>query len=238
MRETGRVLLAYLDESYTKERYYIASLIVPQDQAAPLTAALDKVVEDAAYSYSSVSVQGELHGKELFQGQGVWRSLKPRQRIGIYNAAFQAIADHDVEVIIRGVHCERLKERYIYPEKPHKVVLGHLLERIDERAAAKDELALVIADEVQGQNLYRQDLWTFQRYSTPGYRARKLSRILDTMHFVPSHASRLVQAADLVAFLYRRRMTTTESDERATRANDALWARVEPRVRHSYCWYP
>ena len=141
MRETGEVLLAYLDESYNKERYYIASLIVPQEQAAPLNAALDKVVEDAAWSYSSIPVQGELHGKELFQGQGVWRSLKPRQRIGIYNDAFQAIADHDVEIIIRGVYCERLKERYIYPEKPHKVVLGHLLERVDERAAAKDELA-------------------------------------------------------------------------------------------------
>ena len=97
---------------------------------------------------------------------------------------------------------------------------------------------MVIADEVQGQNIYRQDLWTFQRYATPGYRARKLSRIVDTMHFVPSHASRLVQAADLVAFLYRRRQTTTESDERATRANDALWARIEARVQHAYCWYP
>ena len=41
------VLLTYLDESYTTERYLIAALIVPDAQARSLTAALDKVVEDA-----------------------------------------------------------------------------------------------------------------------------------------------------------------------------------------------
>jgi hypothetical protein len=121
----------------------------------------------------------------------------------------------------------------VRPEKPHRLVIGNLLKRIDEYAKGRDELALVIADEVEGQSSYRQDPWTFQRYAARGYRARRVTRVVDTMHFVPSHASRLVQAADLVAFMYRRRATVRESDERARRANEALWLRVESRVYHS-----
>jgi hypothetical protein len=58
------VLLTYLDESYTKKRYLIAALMVPDAQARSLTAALDKVVEDAAWDYS-VSTEAELHAHDM-----------------------------------------------------------------------------------------------------------------------------------------------------------------------------
>jgi hypothetical protein len=98
------VLLAYLDESYTKERYYIAALVVPEAEAISLTSALDEVVQKASDSYGAKH-NAEVHGKDLFQAQGDWRALgKPRQRIGIYNDAFKAIAEHEVSIIVRGVH--------------------------------------------------------------------------------------------------------------------------------------
>ena len=93
---------------------------------------------------------------------------------------------------------QRLVERYVYPEHPHSVVLMHLLERLDDYAAGEDELVLVIADEVDRADEYRRNLWVFQRASTTGYRSRQLKSILDTIHFAPSNASRLVQAADLI----------------------------------------
>lgn len=101
-----------------------------------------------------------------------------------------------------------------------------------------NELVLVIADEVDQADEHRKSLWWFQRASTPGYRSRQLTRIVDTMHFAPSGASRLVQGADLIAFLHRRLMSTVERDPRAKRANEALWAKIEPKIQHSYCWVP
>ena len=204
----------------------------------PLTLALDKVVEKAADEHASVPFQAELHGKELFQGQGAWRSLQPRQRIAVYRGAFEAIAAHEVHIIVRGVMCQRLIERYTYPEKPHRVVLGHLLEQVDTLATQQKDLALVIADEVQGQNEHRQDLWTFQRYATPGYKSKKITKVVDTMHFVPSHASRMVQACDLIAFLYLRIHGHKEKNERAERANKDLWEIVQPRLHHQHTWHP
>ena len=100
------------------------------------------------------------------------------------------------------VNRRRLEERYFYPDHPHSVVLSHLLERIDELAASEDELALIIADEVDQADPTSKS-WMFQRYSTTGYRARQLTRIIDTLHFAPSTSSRLAQAADLVAFMHQ-----------------------------------
>lgn len=112
-------------------------------------------------------------------------------------------------------------------------MLAHLLERIDDCALEQDQLALVIADEVSEQDNYRHDLWSYQRSGTWGYRSSKLIRIVDTIHFAPSSASRLVQAADLIAYMARRIGTHIETDERAKRANAALWERIRPKIYHN-----
>jgi hypothetical protein len=58
------------------------------------------------------------------------------------------------------------------------------------------------------------------------------------MHFVPSNASRLVQSADLVAYLHNRIHAGRDRDDRAIRANKELWARIEGKTLHRKCWYP
>lgn len=236
------MLLAYVDESYDRHKYWIAALVVPDRVARSLTDELDKVVRTAARSYSGVPMNAELHGHALFHGQDDWAALAgmARARIGVYRQVFDAIAAHDVRILIRGVHVPQLKQRYAAPDHPHAVVLQHLLERIDEYAASRevDEFALVIADEVDDAAEYRRDLWDFQRRGTVGWRARQITRIVDTMHFVPSHASRLVQAADLVAYLHRRIASGGDRYERARTANEAIWAKVQDSVHHSHCWHP
>jgi hypothetical protein len=234
------VLLTYLDESYTKDFYLIAAVLVPDTRARGLALALDKVVAEAADDFS-VGEEAELHAHDIFAGKHDWRKMAPmvRARIGVYDKALQAIAEHDVSIVIRSVNVARLSRRY--PEghdHPHSIVLTHLIERVDEYVAARDERTILIADEVAAQDGYRRDLWHYQRRETWGYRARKIERVLDTIHFAPSSSSRLVQAADLVAFLARRRETHTETDERARKANEGLWARIQPSIRHIHCWYP
>jgi len=96
----------------------------------------------------------------------------------------------------------------------------------------------VIADDVDEPAKHRADLSAYRTQGTKGYRSQLLDRIVDTLHFAPSHSSRLVQAADMLAFMYRRLETHTESDPRATRANEALWSRIQPTVQHRHCWIP
>lgn len=234
------MLLTYVDESYTKERYFIAALMVRDDAARSLTAALDKVVEDTMSDHGGVSSATELHGYDLVAGKSDWQRLAPkiRVRIGVYNKALQAIADHNVEIIIRSVDIAGLDRRHPRGhDHPHSIVMTHLVERVDEHAQRLEQ-ALLIADEVSEQDSYRRDLWHYQRSSTWGYRSRRITRVVDTLHFASSSASRLVQAADLVVYLARRRATHVESDPRAKQANEALRARITSCVVHDGCWWP
>ena len=116
-------------------------------------------------------------------------------------------------------------------------VVEYLLERIDE-LCARDNHALVVADEHELSPQLLADLRRFQDVSTRGYRARRIEHVVDTIHFVQSRTNHFVQAADLVVFLKRRLRTHVEGDERAARANAGLWEIVAPHVRHEWIWHP
>lgn len=234
------MLLTYMDESYTRAHYYIAALCCPDDQALSLASALDQVVDGAANDYG-VPADAELHGHSIFQGRDEWACMSnfARARVGVYERAMQAIGEHDVSLVLRGVDVARLNARYATP-KPHAYVLQHVMERVNghARRCRPKERVLLIADEVDGQDGHRQNLWRYRRTGTPGYRSSRLEQIVDTIHFAPSHASRLIQAADLVAYMYRRRQTHREADARATSANERIWNRVSRRVVHEWEWLP
>lgn len=231
------MLLTYLDESYTDRWYWMGALLVPDVVAIPLSTALDEVMLDAAKAYG-VAAESELHGYDLFQGRAPWTGLPPRARIAVYNSALKAIGSHEVTIILRGVDRHGLTRRYATPKPAHEVVLSHLLERIDGYAAMREQLVLVIADEVDNPATHRSDLSRYRTTGTGGYRSRRLTHIVDTLHFAPSHASRLVQAVDLVTFLFRRIASGTVADPREVAANERLWSWVEPRRYHSWCWSP
>ncbi|MFD0785471.1 DUF3800 domain-containing protein [Micromonospora azadirachtae] len=231
------MLLTYVDESFTARVYWIGALMVPDAAAIPLSEALNAVVAGAVKTYG-VPVDVELHGYDIFHGRKGWKGVPPRARIAVYKAAMAAVgAQEDVAIILRGVKREQLVKRYTYPRPAHEVVLSHVLERVDGYAASREEYALVIADEVHDQAGHRADLDRYRVSGTGGYRSRKLTRIVDTLHFAPSHASRLVQAVDLVTFLFQR-LGIPGTDPRAAVINEQLWALCEPRRYHSHCWDP
>jgi hypothetical protein len=100
----------------------------------------------------------------------------------------------------------------------------------------------VIADEPgqkDHQLGYRADLRHYQAFGTWGYSRQKITRVVDTLHSAPSSASRLVRAADLIAFLYHRIATTRRgADTRADHVNQRLWALVEPLFSILACGGP
>ncbi|MEU8275298.1 hypothetical protein ACFYOK_26970 [Microbispora bryophytorum] len=87
------MLLAYVDESYTRDRYSMVALLLPNVPAR----ALGEVVARAAQAYGVVPPP-ELHGTDLLHGNRGWEPIvkMPRAAIGVYHAAFLSIADPEV----------------------------------------------------------------------------------------------------------------------------------------------
>jgi hypothetical protein len=231
------VLLTYVDESYTDDWFTMAALLVDGPAAVALAGELDRVAAAAASAYS-LGADVELHGHEIFHAKKAWSAVPVRARIGVFDDVVEAVAAQDVRVIARAMDIVGQRIRYSKPDPPHTVVLQHLLERVDECVTGVGEYALVIADEVDAEARHRANLASYREVGTTGYRSRKLTRIVDTLHFAPSDASRLVQAADVIAFLYRGVFTIEETDERSRKAKIAMWSRLQPRIHHQLCWFP
>jgi hypothetical protein len=238
------VWLAYVDESFDKTFHYVTALLVRDEVVNATQRALREVVESAADAYG-IAEDAELHGYDVFQGENHFEPMKQlvRARIGVYQQTLDVLVDADVWVIRRGVNRLRLEARYIKPEHPHRVTMTHLIEQIDglcKVPRGEDDLALIVADEHhETQSQLLRDLVIYQEHGTWGYLAKKITRVVDTIHFVNSNNNALVQGCDMVSFiLFRRTTTPQESDPRAEKAMQALAATIEPRLHHAWCWYP
>lgn len=229
--------LAYVDESHSKNHYYLAALLVDESACMEIQNGLDELGEWIRENHGIGRFE-ELHAHPLFHGIGVWKSLYPRERINIYSKVFDVMASTDAALIIRGVDIKRQKERYELADPAHEVVLPQLMERINGYACRKDDIALVICDEIHTHARHREAFRDFKRFGTPGYKSSMLRHIVDTIHFAPSDHSRLLQAVDMVAFLYHRIQHVPESHPKAEAANRRLWNRVLPNVEYAGEWRP
>jgi len=119
--------------------------------------------------------------------------------------------DNAQTVFVEKVHRSEFRDHFAGAQNEHIVSLIRLLKQIDDYADRIGDDIVVIADEHHTARLAQREL---QRISH--------KRIVDTMFFVPSDMSRLIQAVDLVAFLHQRVSDTFERDPRAARTNESL----------------
>lgn len=236
------MLLAYLDESSSDGHFYIGAMIIHESNARALTSALDGIMNDAAARFPGrVSADMELHAHELVNAKKRWKSMETmlRARIGIFEGAIRAVVASDARMIFEGIHLQRFAERgYRAPEEPHKLALMWMCERVNEFAKSHEALALIIADEVDHRDEHRRNLWVAQRYGTRGYKAQQIDHIVDTLHFAPSDTTRLLQAADVATYLYRRRIAHVETDPRSEREWERLYQILLPSIHRGRCWPP
>lgn len=205
----------------------------------------------------------EFHGGDLFQGRGDCSALSPAERVRLYGELVALLGRHDCAVFVQGIdkarHKARAEGRGYSPWHPHRLAFMYLLERIDERLEqAQPEMdffgdlsgppvyGLVVADEQKEIDREIVQRFAFWRDSGTefGYRARELRYLLDTVHYVPSHDSWLIQLVDCVAYLrnrYGRLRREKGSDESRYSASDHAVARLwqdhcAAQVVSDECW--
>jgi hypothetical protein len=159
------VQVAYLDESETANAYYITALCMDSSTVHPLEVALHEVVEWASDEYGGVNDEAELHAVDLVGGLGDWHRYRPSnripRRIAVFDKAIEAIAGLDVRAYIRGADKAVHAARYATGTDIHGTVLPWTLERVQDDARARDDVAIVIADERRLANRYRRDMGTY-----------------------------------------------------------------------------
>lgn len=221
------MLLCFVDESFKGDFYGFGAVIADEYATKDLTDRLTRIVNQACVDYG-VEQSSEIHGYPLWHGTDDWSGVPVRARAAVLRQTVTAIASSDVTLLMRGVVRSRLRRRqesqsYRVDYPPEQVCFQHILQRADAIAKRKSQYALIIADDRDDRERHRDHFATYQTHGTPGaYMRTTLGQLLDTVHFAPSHRSRMLQAADVIAFLYRRWSTVAEPDARSQRVMDQL----------------
>jgi hypothetical protein len=235
------VFYAYIDESYTDERYYIASAVADRASWDCVSEKLEGI-RQRTHEEHGTPLDIEFHADELMNGRKNWKPLrgKHREAGGIYSAVLDAAASCGIKFVLRGLDIPRLHARYRYPDQPHKIVLGHTLERLHERSRDyhSSEMITVIADEIATQKQHLDQFEGYQVWGTPGYRSSTLSTIVPPITFAPSYSDDGLQVADFGAYLHRRRSTHVEVHPQAQRAMQRLGAKLDEMTVHNMTWEP
>lgn len=237
----GWVRYAYLDESYTEERYYIAAAVGDQQSWDCVSQELE-LIRQRNHSEHGTPLDIEFHADELMNGRKQWKPLKGKHREAgaIYSAVLNAAFSCGIKFILRGLDIPRLHARYKYPHQPHRIVLGHTLERLDERSRDfhGSEKITVVADEIATQSQHIAQFEGYQIHGTPGYRTSTLSTIVSPISFAASHTSDGLQIADFGVYLHRRRSTQEEKHQQARKAMRRLGETLDDMTIHNITWEP
>lgn len=234
------MLLCYVDESFKDDFYGFGALMADAEQTQRLTNRMHEIV--SALGEYGVDAREEIHAHPVFHGKDVWDAVPPRVRVKVFIDVVEAVCSSGVTVLLRGVQPDRLvryQDARGFPDRhgPEQVAFQHLLQRADQTAAARDTHALVIADERADRDRHRERFAVYQAYGTPGtYMHTRLERLLDTVHFAPSHHSRMLQVADLIAFVWVRSRTVVERDARQARVLASLVADIERCAHGAGTW--
>jgi hypothetical protein len=198
----------------------------------------------------------EFHGSHIYTRRGDCRGWPAERAVELYRELLRLVARFDCHLFISGIDKAKLKRRAAArvgytPHHPYRVALMYLVERVDEWLAQRQArgsgpaYGLLVADEqkeVDRQAVERFAFWRQQGTEYGGGRA--IRHLIDTVHYVPSHDSWMIQLADCVLYLFSRyhRVTLEKGDDvaRYTAAEDAvvrLWREnCANKVARHYLW--
>jgi hypothetical protein len=231
-------LHTFVDESYGEHDYYVGGIVVSTAQQAVLVSELQSFKRLLAEKFS-VSGDIELHGHEIMHGQGSWLCLYGRvhESVWVCRRVLQIVVNSGARIHMQGVDVRRLNARYRYPDSPYRITLRHLLERVHDECVASGLRSSVTADILDESDAASAAIAGFVRRSTPGYRPTRLCHI-EPMSYVDSSRSLGVQAADIVAYILRRRLEVRNAHPKALKAARQLFNTAQPNIRSCRRWYP
>lgn len=217
----------------------MGALVVNDEATRRIEMDFDKVGRLVADAEGRFDPQTEFHAVDMFQGKNGWRHVSTPLRVKACRLACRIIAGPGSAFYFRGINVEAQLKKYRTPYPPHQLAFAHVISDVDKAVGVrspKGQVAIIMADEHHAASDSRRNLRDFKLAAVPGYNQRKVRNIGDTVFFGPSHASRLLQAADLATYFMNRHHTIAETDPRTAKAMDSIVADIRRIMRHEYIW--
>lgn len=206
----------------------LAAVLVHEDKVQPLAEAFRRL---AWKHLKWLPADFELHGNEIWNGMGHWKGKSPTELIAVYEDAIAVLDDFAIDVSYASIHKQRLHLRHggSADGNAYLLALQFLLEKLEGNYSSNK---ILIADEQKEHQLRAikmvADLQDWRGGEVPGV---KLKTVIDSMHFVTSHASPGVQLADLVAYALQRKWNARDNHPDAKAAIDRIVTVIDNHTR-------
>ena len=226
--------LVYIDETGSAGRgaakqplLTLVGILVDEEKVQPLRESVDRVAWD---HLGWRPADFELHGQEIWHGTGVWADKTPPELLAAYTSAIEILEKLELSVTYASIHKANLTARYSgsADDNAYRLALQFLLEKIDRLGGPR---RILVADEAKQEQLKAVRMVAdMQQWGTGEVPGRTLKTVIDSLHFVQSHASPGVQMADLVAFVLQRGWRNREGHPNAAETLSRLLSSVYARA--------
>ena len=164
--------------------------------------------------------------------------MPPAERVALYGELVRLLPAHGVRLVWQGIDKARLAARYRAPMHPHALAFIYLVEAVERYLRQAGEHGLLISDEekeVEAQLV--ENLSRYKEMGTSfGHSPLDLTRIVDNVHWVKSHNSRLLQLCDLCVYLCQRLARDQGKTTPTALAVRELWSILAPLVWRGRVW--
>lgn len=199
------MLRTYIDESASNDVYYVASLTIPDESVQNLEHEI-RLLQTKIGEIYKLPPNLELHGYEIWHGEGVWSEISLEDRKEIIKYILKVILELDVRIAIKGVRINHFQSKYGKERRTiHNAALVWNLEKVQYHANRVSRRFSLIADE-SGPNdtYYRDQVNTFKNFETFGWDPETFTNLEGDLKFVSSEMSCGLQAVDVIAYIYQR----------------------------------
>ena len=180
----------------------------------------------------------ECKGSDLYRGQGPCAAMAPAERVELFGELVRLLRAHGASVTWQAIDKPRLASRYREPMHPHKLAFIYLMEQVERFLRARRDFGLIVSDEEKEvEQQLVEDLSRYKETGTSfGHTPLDLRCIVDNVHWVKSHNSRLMQLCDCCAYLCQRNLRDRGKTSASAKAVQELWRAVETRVWRGRVW--
>jgi hypothetical protein len=163
---------------------------------------------------------------DIVQGQGHFKATQRAARQRLIDAVLDLIDQFDLTIIAMVIDKKALQTKPSWTKKPPEDwAYEFMIERYQHLLRRQQELGIVVGDEQKGaEALNRASHALWRRSGTSALNT--VDRILETVFFLPSHHSLMLQLADGVAYWCNRAVRASA----AGKPEPAEWSRLSAHL--------
>lgn len=197
-RRSELMRLVYFDECKyhppSQEHYWIGAVSIDSNDLPWV----EKSVNDLSREYfgtQNLSIETEFHAKDIFHRK---RHFRDWSEISKRLECLQRLATLVGSDKIRRIYIRISPALMMRNKGWEDAVFMYLVEKIQVDTAALNDHAIMIGDlDGQFSNASVFNLSRFREQGTDCKFGRKIDRVLESVYFIPSHHSRMLQLADI-----------------------------------------